>query len=218
MDNAENFTAFREQVDSYLFPDLETMLAAEGPGGCGYPMVQTILSSMELVGVLISDRRKAKAFGAFFDEFETDHPAYAPARDVLYRAVRHKTAHLYLLHAGLSVSKDGRGNLTVLRGRVNIDLETLYEDFRETYERLMDEIAHGRDAPGLPTIFEELTGLKKEIAELAAQLEPYPLAVPTIRTTPNGIEVEHGGTIGFRPMPAASATNFPFPTEDERRP
>jgi hypothetical protein len=213
MENALSFESFRNQVESYLLPDLETMLAAEGSGGCGYPMVQTILSAMELVGMLLSGHPESGGFDAFFSEFTADHPEYARARKVLYRAMRHSTAHLYLLHIGIAVTKNGCGNLTRrASGHLNIDLRTLHDDFLQTYERLMAEVEGGREVHGLGAVLKKLSNVEKDVTELAEDLPPYPEPSTPLELLAGGTDLA-GGTISFPLIYGASATDVKLPPE-----
>jgi hypothetical protein len=205
---------FREVLDHYLFADLETMADVQTDrGGLGYPMIQTILAAMELVGMLISGSHDGGAFDKFWSELSKDRPTYKRARAV-FRAIRNSAAHLFLVHAGIQLTKNAKGHMTRTQdGLVNVDLLRFYEDFRATYERLMDEVATGsREAKGYPKVVEQLTKERREIRELAASLPSYPLyKVPIV--TADGTEAPYsGGTISFF---TPSATPFPFQEDDE---
>jgi len=99
-------------------------------------------------------------------------------------------------------------------GLLNVDLVTLFTDFRRTYTRVMDEIADGdRDAPGLQAIVSELTEMTGEIQQLAAGLSEYPEPeLERTKTVPSGTLLDQsdyqGGSVTS--VPAASATKFPY--------
>jgi hypothetical protein len=177
-------TELKQLLDTYLLPDLESMgTISEHPGGAGYPMIQTILAAMELLGMLLSGDRNTPAFNAFWREFARDHPRYNDnAREVFRAAIRHKSAHLFLIHRGIRLTKIGRNHMTRTHdGYVNIDLLCLEEDFRGTYSRLFSEMLSGaRPAAGLDRVTDELTEHDEMIQRLARSL---PQAVETLTTT-----------------------------------
>jgi hypothetical protein len=71
-------------LDKYLIKDFATLVddvpARPGGGGVGYPVLQTILSGMELLGLLLCGARDSKAFisgsGTTFYHFSTGIPLY----------------------------------------------------------------------------------------------------------------------------------------------
>src|SRR5579871_6257431 len=118
--------------------DLRTLdeLPSKDSGGALYPMLQTILGGMELVGMLLSGKASSSAQKAFLKEFLKDHPHYAKIGD-LFSLIRNGTAHIYLVRGEIGVTKGGINNLTrTPDGKVNIDVRQLLADFRLTYDRI----------------------------------------------------------------------------------
>lgn len=98
-------------LDRYLIGDLETMVNEVGQkncGGLGYPVVHSVVSGIELMGLLISGKTKEEGFNFFWEHyFKQEKPFYEGANTMIYRTVRHGTAHIFLVKAGISVTKSG---------------------------------------------------------------------------------------------------------------
>jgi hypothetical protein len=187
-------------------------------------MIQTILSGMELVGVLSSGLREVDAFNKFWKELTFAQPQYKGAQEVFRNVIRNKSAHLYLVHTGIRVTKDWKNHLTrTEEGYLSVDLLCLFRDFRETYECLMHEmIVEQRPAPGYTELERELTERLGEIQKLVARL-PVSLSQiggsssPSLTDSdalvgPSGTTLP-GTLTAFMPSiggaPAASATELP---------
>jgi hypothetical protein len=197
----EETRELRRLLDEYLLPDLETMAGIRTDrGGLGYPMLFTILAGIEVVGVLLSGSEDASAHAAFWKELSKDHEKYEAAGEVFRRAIRNSTAHSFLVHTRIRVSKTGTGNLTVTDGNINVDLLELLDDFHHTYKRLMSEIDSGTldVTKGSKRIVKRLTQKDSAITALAANLPAHP--GPAGATGPPSFP----GTIPF----GASATEF----------
>jgi hypothetical protein len=67
---------------------------------------------MELVGMLISGSHDRGASDAFWSELSKDQPKYKAARKVFRAVIRSSVSHLFLVHAGIQVSKSGSGHMT----------------------------------------------------------------------------------------------------------
>jgi len=201
----EQLSALKELLDKYLIGDLETMAGLEkDSGGLGYPMLQTILGGMEFIGMLISDKKDGLAFEAFWNELAGDLPIYEGARKA-FRAIRNSSAHFYLVHTGVSVTKDGVNHLTQTEeGFLSIDLVCFYRDFLTTYGRLMsDLLGDPRRALGYSRVSRELTK-SQEIKRFAA----------TLNTANPRLGVHHGpsGTPDPGKPSPGSATSVPSVT------
>jgi hypothetical protein len=214
----QNTRELTRLLDEYLIADLETMASIRRHrGGLGYPMLQAMLGGMELLGMLISGAREGGAFDRFWKELNQDHPSrsYKSARKV-FRKVRNSTSHLFLVHTGVQLTKNGVGHMTRTEdGLINVDLLVLLDDFRHTYERLIEEVEDGsRHAVGYSQVEQELTRWRNDIEELAESLPEYPASRHAEPISAREIPYS-GGTVPFGAMAGASATNLPFPVDDE---
>ena len=175
-DPAARVARYRALLDDYLMGDLRTMLDVKEPTGLGYPMLQTILAGMELVGGLLSGKKMGAARDAFLRELERDNPRYNEAVRNAFGVMRNTTAHTFLVHTDVWVRKDGRCHLTKHGDHgLTVDLKTLLDDFEGTYRRLMDEMADGtRSAQGLRTLDRSLRYGRSRIKSLVRTLGECP--------------------------------------------
>jgi hypothetical protein len=137
-------------LDKYLVSDLETLIneiPARPQGGVGYPALHTMLSSMELLGLILSGQTDDGAFTAYWDHLCKRFPQYKDGRlvDIFREVMRNGTAHLFLVKAGVSVSKDGSYHLAPRRVQghiyLNVDLKTLHTHFLETYHDIKSTVS-----------------------------------------------------------------------------
>lgn len=134
----------RENMDDYLFRDLDSMLSVaptrwNDGGGLGYPIVMACCSGIELLGQIMSlrDVDGPIAFSHFWSQYlyPSDEHREEIAKGV-YEAARHGIAHLFLLKHSLRVvlknpiyhlRNDDRGSFYVDAAQLASDLRTAYE-------------------------------------------------------------------------------------------
>jgi|SRR3989344_2438133 len=140
-------TDFFSLLDIYLIKDLETLVkeipARENGGGVGYPALQSILSAMELLGLMLSGDKQSTAFKFYWDNYLAQmFSQYAKKglSDIFIHVMRNGTAHLFLVKTGVSVSKNGNNHLIPLSAKgqifLNVDLVVLHSHFLNTYEEI----------------------------------------------------------------------------------
>ena len=140
-------------------------------GGLGYPLAQTILSGMELLGIILSGGEKDdKAFHTFWEEFIKDNPSYNKTNlEKIFRvSIRHGTAHYFLTKFGIQISKNGENDLTKTRdGNLNIDVKVLNNYFQKTYQRIKNKINNETDGnllknynKGYEKLLDDLKGVR----------------------------------------------------------
>ena len=184
----ERLKAFFDLTDRYLIADLRTMSSInKSSGGLGYPMLQTILSGMELVGKLISGHKNRGAFDSFWGEFKKDHPEY-DGLDELFRSLRNSTAHIFHARVGIQVSKSRKGHLTRTKeGCINIDALDLFNDFEETYKRVKQSVLAGTMTHKYAAVEAELLKDHELIAQAVSKLQEWPESPrPWDQITPSG--------------------------------
>lgn len=171
-------------------------IPAKSSGGLGFPMLQTVLSGMELLGRLLSGGSKRKgAFEYFWDNFfVVDNPTYdnQDLCDIFRKAVRNGTAHYFFVHFGVCVDKLGNYNLTrTVEGDLNIDCLEFSEDLHRTYQRVKKELLEADPSSvlltdfmrGYDSLLSELRSTEASIKSCVKDLPPKPLtdsvALPT---------------------------------------
>lgn len=154
----EFFRSMFSLLDAYLILDLETLIneiPARPSGGVGYPALHTILSGMELLGLLLCGEKSDAAFKNYWAEYLSKNSNYQSEllRRIFREVIRNGTAHLFLVKKGVSVSKDGQNHLKqiLLNGTqlLNIDLKILHGDFIDSYEAVKKDILSGEITPKL---------------------------------------------------------------------
>ncbi len=135
-------------LDNYLVKDLETLvkIAQQGEdGGVSYPALQTIMSGMELLGLILSGETNEPAFSYYWEEsLCKQFSEYSGFDDIFRRVIRDGTAHFYLVKAGITVSTDGNDHLKYRNYKgsdcINIDLQVLYNHFIYTYNKIKSDL------------------------------------------------------------------------------
>ncbi len=149
----EKGKALFDLLDRYLIGDLETMVNEVGQrdrGGLGYPAVHSVVAGIELMGLLVSRKTQEEAFNFFWENyFKQEKPCYEGANTMVYRTVRHGTAHIFLVKAGISVTKSGENHFELHekdgREYLNIDAKCFFEDFKSCYEKVKKSILDDQD-------------------------------------------------------------------------
>jgi len=170
---------FFRVLDGYLMGDLKNMIEipAAATGGLGYPIVHTILSGMELLGLILSEGKKdEKAFNEFWDKFFIiDNPNYVDSKNRLRKifrcSIRHGTAHYFLVKFGITITKEKKNHLQRMDSKtLNIDLIDFFEDFKKTYSRIKETLISGKDSAlinkfnkGYNKLLRDLQGPRTEI-------------------------------------------------------
>lgn len=163
-------------VDGYLLHDLRQLdqIDVAGDGNAGYPMLMTTLSGCELLGRLLTGRKKEHAFAHFWVEYLYPHE---PHREEIARSVyvlaRHGIAHLYVAKPGIMVTKRQPDlHLVSIHDRFWIDVTTLAADFESAYrQRAKARLLAKKGAPGLKALLDEYR--KPEAAKALQELREH---------------------------------------------
>ena len=138
---------FFDLVDNYLIKDLNTMIIEikprESGGGVGYPAIHSVVSGMELMGLILSGKQDDAAFNVFWNDYlEKEFPEYKKTglKDIFRKVIRHGTAHYFLVKAGISISKNNMNHLQNIDGFLNIDLKVLFSHFLKCYQLIKEDI------------------------------------------------------------------------------
>jgi hypothetical protein len=181
-------------------------------GGGGYPVLQTMLSGMELLGKLLSGGKDDEQAGnPFWDTYLIRVDArYANKRlrKILRQSIRNGIAHVGLVRFGIRISKDGTGHLTKTAfGNLNIDVVELLQHFKDAYELMKSEL-HQPRSPLVPqfergynVLLKDLTKAQRDIAVYVKTLPayPYPTLQPKGDTTPIRDKLIHSETSSSPP-------------------
>jgi hypothetical protein len=189
---------FEKIIDGYLFLDLASMAedtdnnGGRG-GGVGYPMLQTIMSGIELLGAIISKNYKANSSGeGYYSRYWIQvlskyKPEYKIHRDLFRELIRHGIAHIYLPKGPIAVTKERYSShlsLDHLRGIEKpvfiIDVLTFYEDFKKSYENFIRPIVFENKTSKITTfdqmqnrIIQILESDKDQIEKIFEKIKKY---------------------------------------------
>lgn len=174
---------FEKIIEGYLLRDLAGMAnikaSDERGGGVGYPMLQTIMSGIELLGALISkDSYKSKYGGDqyhknFWDNVLSKYqPRYKVYNDFFRRLIRHGVAHIFITKGPIAITKENRPShlykeQIIIPGRFLfdgyiVDVLTFYEDFKSSYEKYIRPIVFKKEDSDIAT-FDNMAARLKEI-------------------------------------------------------
>ena len=142
------FDAYLEQfIEGYLLEDLNSMAPislaeVKRYGAVGYPMVMTVLSGVELLGVLTSRATFTPANGAArFGEYWRNYmyparPAAQRLDSLMYDFIRHGLAHLFMTKPMIRVTKyrdPGHLHRSPKSDVICVDALILADEFAEAY-------------------------------------------------------------------------------------
>lgn len=120
-----------EKLSCYLVGDITSMLQAQpigNCGGCGYPLLQTIISGSELCGRLelglIKESSGEKAFEYFI---KTYLPKMYNSISLLYGVFRNTPAHTFV--TSVNIYKGGDRHMIVREGILEINIVEFANDF-----------------------------------------------------------------------------------------
>lgn len=156
--NIENF--LQRHVEGYLFKDMDNMekiklASGEWAGACGYPMVATVLSGIELLGALVSAAPFNKRNGrTYFTDYWSSYLGKVDARykssslaELMYSLSRHGLAHMYLTKPGVYVTKGQPSSHLQYDTRskqIIVDAIKFYADFKRSYLQGVKPVVVGR--------------------------------------------------------------------------
>lgn len=143
----EKANEFFNLVDNYLIKDLNTMIieieSREFGGGVGYPAIHSVVSGMELMGLILSGKQYDAAFDVFWNDYlEKEFPEYKKTglKDIFRKVIRNGTAHYFLVKASISISKNNMNHLQNIDGFLNIDLKVLLSHFLKCYQSIKEDV------------------------------------------------------------------------------
>lgn len=137
---------FVNNIEGYLLSDLREMnsISVEGNGNCGYPMLMTILSGIELLGGLVADderwdRNKGREYFYYYyrNYLMRQYPEYRAAEKEIYSLIRNKLAHTFLTAMKFEVAKNSEISPITKNGDfIRIDVGLLFVDFSKSVANL----------------------------------------------------------------------------------
>ncbi len=154
-----NFSDFlTHHVEGYLFEDIKSLMSVPvpggtGPGGVGYPLVMTVLSGIELLGVFVDAvQRPTSAFQThpgplYFETYWKTmlYPQLPNLADPVYQLARHGLMHAFTTKGPIEVSKTPSGRILHLSmaasGTIHINCDQFAEDFRKSYDQNFKPLA-----------------------------------------------------------------------------
>jgi len=146
-------------VEGYLFHDLDSMAKITLPpgqndGAAGYPMIATSLAGMELLGWILMPGKVNfdpvhggnSYFLNFWDNYlAKQYPRYTNLGKLFRKLMRNGITHNFVAKSGIIVQK-GSNKVVLIdttRQEIYIDCIIFYQEFRDTYQVLVEPIAKG---------------------------------------------------------------------------
>lgn len=157
----------QRHIEGYLFGDMDNMAKiklapGEWAGACGYPMVATTLSVIELLGVMVSTTlfdASPAAGRRYFSSYWNNYLGKVDARylnqslaNLMYSLSRNSLAHMYLTKPGIYVTKDQpQLHLEHDTGtqQLILDATKFYVDFKDSYLCQIKPIVEGQSVGGV---------------------------------------------------------------------
>jgi hypothetical protein len=190
--------AFLEQVvEGYLLADLDSLQRAEpradGHGACVYPMVMTTCAGIELLGKLSTGGDRAKGFTHYWSTYLYNNRSEHEGT-VIYQAVRHGLAHLFLAKSNVQIRKsDGQHLAFNEDGRLCLNATQLATDFARSYwNRARAELI----GPAARDAQQHLTRMLGDVGKPREDLLPgvhFPsVETPALTSRPSGMAQPRG--------------------------
>jgi hypothetical protein len=222
----------KHHVEGYVFGDLENMakLTAlpSGNGAAGYPMVATICSAIELLGLLVETTDIStwqtwyggKHFTTYWEKHLYPNEPESKVATAIYKLVRHGLAHTAITKGYSIVVKkwDGKSHLCFDSGsdQVSLDPVRMYQDLKDSYDGSFQKFIAGDEVRIEKRVVALLDKYKGDMATHGAELRnlsPPPSTPaapaaghpPAVVVSPN---VSVSTTLPLN-MPAASGTFVP---------
>jgi hypothetical protein len=145
-------------VEGYLFGDLKSMAkiklaASQQFGAAGYPMIQSALAGVELLGYLLmpneddfNDRMGATYFSNYWDNYlAKEDSAYAGLAKIIYNLFRHGIAHSFVTKHGAYVTRGGSMGIAVdaANRQIAIDADQFKQALIISYKNNVTPIVDG---------------------------------------------------------------------------
>jgi len=167
--------ALLEKLDCYLIGDVNSMINAQpvgGCGGCGYPLLQTVISGSELCakiekGTIQKNTYGNKFFAYFVKEYMPKH--YHSLAD-LYGVFRNTPAHFFI--TSVKIYKGGNSHMVLNDGVLEINIVELSNDFVVGFKKFKEKIlsSEGKDLENymanISGILDKLSGEAKTISKV----------------------------------------------------
>lgn len=174
-----NIDEFLSQfIEGYLFSDIENMLKIkltknQTSGACGYPIIMSILSGMELLGALLDDEnfnrnnkgkwenKGNKYFDNYWNQcFSSNNKIYKINNicELVRKLIRHGLAHNFITKPDILIyqnNKEKHWKISKSEHFLSISCHEFYNDFRNSYYKLF-----------LPKIKKNKTRTKKRVSEI----------------------------------------------------
>jgi hypothetical protein len=207
---------FENNVEGYLLCDLREMnkIKIEGAGNCGYPMLMSILSGMELLGGLISEDAKwnsdsgKKYFEAFYSNYFCNlHPDYSKynIETEMYSLIRHKLAHTFLTALKFQIAKNSEKSPITKHGLfIRLDVGLIFGDFEGAVANLRKDLEASLDLAHR---------VEKHLEQMIQKYGPLPTRETGLRSA---VDVTVSGTLSamIKNTNYSSGATTAFPAEN----
>jgi hypothetical protein len=219
-----------QHVERYHLEDIAAMSRTQpapvsGGGACGYPLIMTVCSGVELLGALSSPTPfNTRSGSTYFLQYWRAHvyqgdPGREEAGEGLYQLARHGLAHAFVMKGSIHVIKRDAGSHLRLTaaGDLYVDSAQLADDFVSSYHhRFKPQYAGSTTAQArLGEMWSEYvkqadgeppgTGYMKHFRNL-----PPPLARQTTTTTAAPLQQYSVTTLPAAPAKPPATTSPPL--------
>ena len=205
-----------QNVKGYLFDDIRSMCDPQPAGGCGYPLLMTVCSGIELLGMLSSYLEQEFQTHRMSDKYFLDYwqkALYPGDRDrrnagkAVYQLVRHGLAHSFVTKGNLTVvNRAGEPHFTRTPVEVIINAYELATDFTGSYQSEFLDKRLKANTPAIEKRLDEIwTAYTKQADKLWDDLGGLPSSASAAGAS--------GSLMNFTPsMPITSPAGAPGPT------
>lgn len=143
MIDRQRIVALLEKLDCYLIGDVTSMINAQpigDCGGCGYPLLQTVISGSELCAKIEKGTIQKNTYGdKFFAYFVKEYmPTYYHSLTNLYGVFRNTPAHFFI--TSVKIYKGGNSHMVLNDGVLEINIVQLSNDFVVGFKKFKEKI------------------------------------------------------------------------------
>lgn len=153
-----------EKLNCYLIGDITSMIHVQpigNCGGCGYPLLQTIISGSELCGRLELGYLKKDGGEESFAYFVKEYmPKFYHSLSTLYGVFRNTPAHMFI--TSVNIFKGGKKHMIVTNGVLEINIVELANDFIGAFTKFRTKLLSS-DGKEIGRYFTNITKLQSKM-------------------------------------------------------
>lgn len=173
MSDREKVVSLIEKLNCYLVGDITSMMSVipvGNCGGCGYPLLQTIICGCELCGRLESGEWGGSG-EKYYSYFITEYlPSYYHSLSSLYGIFRNTPAHIFI--TSVNINKDSTAHMVLVNDVLEINILELASDFIKSFARFKTKVLSSEGTEfskynsNINKLFSKLQGEARQISKV----------------------------------------------------